>query len=189
MFYSTLLSVLLATLSQLLRFTYALPQPNLDPFGPEKSGIQMLPRAAVNGDLVQCIDNRPLQPSHRSQVNHCAKAIIALPSEADPGFFKNGGGIPQEYILPKETVIDDCRVTVSLTDGIPQEGSSWSQIRSTANSLVLSCQAVHGSGLELVTGGYTTTGDRGQIKIAIRNIRLSRPFPDQAESTNVTATA
>ncbi|KAL8965319.1 MAG: hypothetical protein Q9183_003914 [Haloplaca sp. 2 TL-2023] len=188
MFYFTLLSLLFAGLSQHVMFTHAFPQPNLDPFGPEKAGIQLLPRAAINTDLVECIDNRPLQPTHRSQVNHCAKAVIALPSEADPGFFKTGGVQP-EYTLPKETVIDDCRITVSLSDAVPQEGSSWSQIRTTANSLILSCQAVQGSGLELVTGGYTTTGDRGQIKIAIRNIRLSRPFAGAEETTNVTATA
>lgn len=171
-----MLSICYTLISTHIALTHALPQPFENTPSAKATLPLNLPRA---DEHVECIENRPLQPSHRGEIQQCARAALGLPQAGAPGtFHANGPG--DAYHLPVESINGDCRVTVGFVPGATQERTSWAQIYATINSLIIACESLALGTTELVTGGYTTTGDRHQLTIGVENTRVEPHVQDVA---------
>ena len=84
------------------------------------------------------------------------------------GRFRQTGGSPHKYILPKTEVEGGCSVTVVIADSprIQDETSSWTSIGLSASQLIQACQSPGQNNV----GGWTIAGDMDFLKITIRSI-------------------
>ncbi|KAL9103928.1 MAG: hypothetical protein Q9163_001076 [Psora crenata] len=157
---SALLFALFATFAAAI----ALPQANQD--GSEAQALQFDARnktttaATPLRSEVTCFDEREAPP-----ISDCSKAMLEFPHDLRIQEFHLGGEA-DIFRLPAQRLIGQCLMTIELPDGNP-ELSSWLAIGTVALQLTMACA---GQRLQFGfghTGGYTTMGGYGRIKVTL----------------------
>lgn len=95
----------------------------------------------------------------------CTRALDAIPSSADPGWFHDQGKM-DEWQLPFEKADGTCEISVQMSPFVVVEGSSWSDVKSAATEVVEACRVrkVRGD----VTGGEIKVGRHDWIRVYVR---------------------
>lgn len=115
--------------------------------------------------------------SVRPRLDNCLAAIIQLPKTHASGTFHNGG-TNDTYLLPRKIISGDCQVFVGTRQGSSSDESTWTSIGLAATQLALVCQADPVFGTQKLTGGWTTTGNNGNIVVYLTKPSMASVISD-----------
>lgn len=128
-----------------------------------------------------CLSTLPYSPFFLQQ-HVCERAILQLNDTLTQGVFHHGDP-DDEFSLPIQKTVGNCRVTINMSNHGMFETSSWSQINHKASQLNRICGGKH---KYRYGGGSLTTGVNDNIKITVERLM---PFAEAAKNETYPVTS
>lgn len=114
--------------------------------------------------------NAALYHSRRASLSDCASAIALLPNlDAHHVFTVGFAPNVDPYTLPRIHTFGHCQVSITMASRDSRDESSWAAINVAALKVVQACAMGYGPNAR--TGGETTAGTEGRIRVDVEHTR------------------